>query len=267
MKKIFFLSILLLFYSCNAQQQKIDTIKKDKTMKTFDIEKFNKNKASDGEYIRTTEDGTVIRQYKGDASYSEIITPNASLFETFNEYYNNGKLAYTVDRFYDIFTTGLLKEYDQQGHLIKKTNLEEPFPYSWEAVKKYLKEHGVHNLRKDINSIRRFNTSEDSHWELRFKGRYNGLEGEFFIELDGKTGEELLVKLFKGKGSNGKTGTIAKYEILVDSKREKNIFIRHNGNEYTKSEWEEHQKTEAYKQWKKENNNSIWNTIFGKKNN
>ncbi|XKW97343.1 hypothetical protein R8G64_02315 [Tenacibaculum maritimum] len=49
---------------------------------------------------------------------------------------------------------------------------------------------------------------------MEFNGIYNNTKGRFVITLNGKTGEVLEVKLFKGKKALGKTGTIADYQIL-----------------------------------------------------
>ncbi|MCD9582721.1 hypothetical protein LVK05_11815, partial [Tenacibaculum maritimum] len=78
----------------------------------------------------------------------------------------------------------------------------------------YLAKHGVKDLKKQVIGISRWHHQEKATWTLEFNGIYNNTKGRFVITLNGKTGEVLEVKLFKGKKALGKTGTIADYQIL-----------------------------------------------------
>ncbi len=219
MRILYLVVVLLTIGSCKGQDKNKQTVqsKQEKTMKTFDIDTFEKNKQNAHEYFYINKDSTVIKQYKKDSGYSEKLKAKGALIEIFNSYYENGKLEYTVKR-YSNFIMGIMKEYDEQGNLIKETDLDKHFTYTWEDVKKYLQEHDVKDFEKDIIGIERYNNSQGTTWGLVFEGKYKKLTGQFRIKLDGKTGEELLVELFKGKGADGEDGTIAVYDTIYIKK-------------------------------------------------
>ena len=205
--KITFINLLIIFtlfsgYSQNKEQ-----------MKTFDIETFNKNKENN-EYFFTTSEDLVIKQYKGDNDYWETIQHKDSIFENYFEYYLDGKLKRAAKSFPNSFLIGFMKQYDENGKLIKQTDLDEPFNCTWEDIKVYLEKHGVDDIKKQVVRITRWGDKEEATWTLQFNGNYKDIIGRFKITLDGKTGEELEVKLFKGKKALGKTGTVADYQIL-----------------------------------------------------
>ncbi len=216
MRILFILLIILTLNNCKGQEKNKQTneTKKEKIMKTFDIETFNNNKKGD-EYIFKLDENTTVKQQESNAGYFEFIKSDNNDFGVMNRYYNkNGKLMLTVEYFPNDFIVGIKKEYDEQGNLIKETDLDKPFTYTWEDIKKYLKQHKVEDLHKDIVGVQRFDNPNKTYWELEFQGEYKELKGQFLVELDGKTGEELLVKLFKGKDSEGEVGTIAVYDTI-----------------------------------------------------
>lgn len=126
----------------------------------------------------------------------------------------NGNIKRSVKRFPKAFALGVLKEYNKQGNIIKEENLDKPYTYSWEDIKRYLKSHNVEDIQKQVIDISRWSDEEESTWTLEFNGEYKDIKGRFVITLNGKTGEELIVKLFKGKDALGETGTIAVYDTI-----------------------------------------------------
>ncbi|MGG6229175.1 hypothetical protein [Tenacibaculum sp. SDUM215027] len=212
MKIIRFVIILafsVTIHNCKLKAQKdIET-----TTRIFDIETFNRNKTGN-EYFFVTNDSTNVKQYESNDEYWETLKYKDSLLEDFYEYFKNGKIKRYVKRFPNAFALGKLKEYDEQGNLIKEENLDKPFIYSWGDVKSYLKEHGVEDIQKHVISISRWSDKQETTWTLEFNGKYNTIKGSFVITLNGKTGEELEVKLFKGKDALGETGTIAVYDTI-----------------------------------------------------
>ncbi|MFL0087481.1 hypothetical protein V2550_02295 [Tenacibaculum maritimum] len=207
MKLMYIIAISFGINGCVAQQ------KTKKTMKKFDIATFEKNKKN-GEY-RYKEKGNIVEQHEANEVYWETIRQEEAIFEYFYEYYKkNGKLKRAVKRFIKIFPIGILRNYDEQGNLIREENLDTPFTYSWKDITAYLAKHGVKDLKKQVIGISRWHHQEKATWTLEFNGIYNNTKGRFVITLNGKTGEVLEVKLFKGKKALGKTGTIADYQIL-----------------------------------------------------
>lgn len=211
--KLFFLTIL--FFSLFGCKGQIKT--KQNTMKTFDIELFNENKIKDV-YSFKLNDSIRIEQNEWNDEYTSIIKPENSLFETLELYYKNGKLKSVIERFEKNFVVSY-KDYDEQGNLIKEEDLDKPFTYSWEEIKKYLLAHKVDNIAEQVIEVSRWNDTEETTWTLEYYGEYNDIKGKYLIVLDGKTGEELEVKLFKGKDALGESGTIAVYDTIY--KKEK----------------------------------------------
>lgn len=211
------LILLLIFSSCNGQNttsRKTDKkIKQEISMRTFDIETFNQHNQNN-EYSFITHDSIEVKQYSNEKEYWETVKPQDSIYEQFYEYFSNGKLKRSVKRYPKSFTIGYLKEYDLEGNLVKQENLDKPFTYTWEKIKEYLKEHKVENIQKQVIDISRWNDHKETTWTLEFNGEYNRTKGRYVITLDGKTGEELEVKLFKGKGALGETGTTAIYDTI-----------------------------------------------------
>jgi len=219
MKIVFLILVLATLNSCQGQNKQT-TSKKDTIMKNFDIETFNKNKTNN-KYSFIKNDTIRVSQRENKQNFIEIFKTKEDFFEEFNAYYKNGNINVSVKRFPNSFLKGILKEYNEVGELVKEEDLDKPYLYTWEDIKKYLMQHKVEDIQKEVLSIRRFNepekteyTRKGSYWELEFKGEYNNIKGQFFIELDGKTGKELLVKKFKGKGALGEDATIAVYDTI-----------------------------------------------------
>lgn len=229
MKAIISILIFIILNGCKGQnpKTKIDnTSKQDTIMKTFDIETFNKNKNHLNEYNFNISDTISVSQWENKQGFIEVIRTKNDLFEDFYAYYKTGLLKLNVKRYPNSFFKGTLREYNENNELVKEENLDKPYPFSWEKVKEYLTQHEVEDFQNHIISIRRYNEPEATeyikkgpYWELSFKGKYKEIRGQFFIELDGITGEELLVKKFKGKGASGEDATIALYDIIYEKKQ------------------------------------------------
>jgi antitoxin component YwqK of YwqJK toxin-antitoxin module len=138
MKQFLYIIIILTITSCKSQST--NNTKKD-TMKTFNIETFNKNKIGN-EYNFKLEDGTKINQQElPNNEYIERINPKNSYFQTLNRYYySNKKLKSTVQLFPNDFLAGVMKEYDQFGNLTNETDYDKPYKYTWEDILKYIKQ-------------------------------------------------------------------------------------------------------------------------------
>ena len=214
MKILTSILILMTIMSCNSQNK----VKQKKTMKTFDIETFEKNKVGN-EYLYELNNNIQVKEIAyGDGSFYQSVKKENAIFQYIYIYHSNGRLKLEGKSFIKQFDIGIWKEYDKQGNLIKEEDLDKPFTYSWEDVKKYLKAHHVDDIKKDVIDISRWSDDKEATWTLEFNGKYKGIKGRLVITLNGKTGEELEVKLFKGKKAIGKDGTGSDYEILYTKK-------------------------------------------------
>ncbi|MCF6351302.1 MAG: hypothetical protein L3J23_09805 [Flavobacteriaceae bacterium] len=180
--------IIIVMASCKAQNNNL----KQDTMKTFDIETFNKNKIGN-EYNTVLEDSTVIKQYKsGSGLYIELIKPKNSYFQTRNRYYSNGKLKSTVQDFPNDFLAGVMKEYNQQGALIKETDYDKPFKFTFKDILKFIEQRNI-DMKGDYFRIGRNVVDGTPVWGITYdKEKEKMILGT--IGLDGITGEVIQEK-------------------------------------------------------------------------
>ncbi|MBQ4819284.1 hypothetical protein [Aquimarina sp. MMG016] len=187
-------------------------------METFDIERFNKNKDEEGNYIYTTNDGYTVEESGGlnDGGFIKIKYKAADDFRDFFRFFSSGKLKIQGRFYHNEFDCNTWSYYDEQGELDKKVDYDQPFVFHWDKIKAYLTQHEC-DLEKDIIRVSRY-TDENTppFWELEFNGKYKKIKGRFVIKLDGVTGEEIIVKQFLGKKTVGKSGTTADYKILLN---------------------------------------------------
>ncbi len=175
MKKIIVIVIVTLCTACSAQ--------KTNPMRTFDIEVFNENKNHLDEYDFNLEGGIKVSQRKDIDEYYETIQSDNSYFQTINRYYLNGKLKATVKDFPNNFFHGTYKEYDEEGNLIKETDYDKEFEFTWEQLLKLLEERNVDIRDADNTTIRK----QNGNW------RFDYIQDIYIYDviIHGKTGEVL----------------------------------------------------------------------------
>ncbi len=182
------LLIITLITSCKAQNNN----KKQNTMKTFDIETFNKNKNDLNSYTFVTKDSAVVKQRKMQFDYYEIIKPKNSYFQTRNRYYSNGNLKSTVQDFPNDFLAGVMKEYDQQGTLIKETDYDKPYTFTFDNLLKFIKKRGI-DMNGDYFMITRGIDDGIPYWGIDWEKEdksglkhvgINGITGKIVQEID-----------------------------------------------------------------------------------
>ena len=180
--------VLLLFCACKAQNNQQQTTQ----MKTFDIATFNKNKNHLNEYFFITKNGTTIKQNQWQYGYEEVIKPKGTYIFTYNKYYNTGKLKLTGDFYPYDFEKGIWKEYDEQGNLIKETDYDAPYKFTWEDILAFIKKRGI-DMDNEYLEIGRNIVNGKPVWSiiwekedkssLRIVG-IDGITGKIFQEND-----------------------------------------------------------------------------------
>ncbi|GGX30769.1 hypothetical protein [Aquimarina muelleri] len=173
------IAILLILSVINCKSQ--DFPKKE-PMAVFDIETFEKHKI-DNEYNFILKDSTTVRQLEWEYEYEEIRKKKTSYFEIYKSFYKSGELKMLVERLPNRFVK-YIKEYDEQGNLIKETDYDKGFDYTWEDLLKLLKKREVDIKDTDNTTIRK---DEGEWWVYYVKGLYI-----YNIRIDGKTGKILL---------------------------------------------------------------------------
>ncbi len=172
MKSLLLITLTILFTSCKAQ--------KITTMKKFDIETFNRNKTHLNRHIDTLNNGTIIKQSESSDFYDEIIKTEKSYFHKINRYYKNGNLKLTGEYLYNSYKKGIWKEYNEDGKLIKETDYDKGFNYTWQDLLKVLEEREV-----DIKDKHTYIQKEEGNWRIWYvKGIYI-----HDVTINGKTGK------------------------------------------------------------------------------
>jgi len=133
--------ILLMFTGCATQQK---TIKKEVNMRKFNIDLFEKNKNNDNyyDYVTTDQNGDSLQIRLADEE--QYYQENIKVLNTpFEKVYQYSKLTYNVifevETFYNC-VIGVRKRYNNQGELIKETDFDAGFNFSWLDLVKMLKE-------------------------------------------------------------------------------------------------------------------------------
>ena len=141
--KLFYCLFKILVVCLALSSSLLSHAQEDTKMEQFDIETFNRNK---DKYIwlQTLPDGTEIiqRESHGDGYLVETTPPHSACtnIKLFNY---EGKLSGTAQRFFSMHV-GVIKEYDDQGNIIKKHDQDKEFTFSVDDLaKKMQDEYGV----------------------------------------------------------------------------------------------------------------------------
>ncbi|GGX19180.1 hypothetical protein GCM10007384_20650 [Aquimarina muelleri] len=182
----------------------IPTIKD--THEKFDIDRFQKNVKNERTIIE--ENNTIIEQiyFGGLLSHKEIIYYKNSPFRIIKLFYNNGNIQ-RKSVFFNYGNKGIEKgiwyEYDKEGKLIKETNYDEGYAFTWDDVLNYCVSNnipitlGYQTTSTYDTSIERMHSKEFKRnvWKITYPdptgvGTGKGFPLEVKI-LDGNTGKVL----------------------------------------------------------------------------
>jgi len=191
--------------SCTAQKTTVEMEKFDKQS----IENLKKNMDEDGNYVYYLQDSTEIREIYHKNSYTRHVRGKDSLFSYWYYYYSNGNLEMKENRFGDHGFPTKRYEYDERGRLIKITDYDAPFTFTWADVVKFCEEHGIDYKRKGIGR-----NEEGCFWHFsNVFAKFNGDTEPcmYVIFLDGKTGKIILLNKYMGYDHKGDI-----YETIID---------------------------------------------------
>ena len=260
MKKIIYISFLLLITSCNSQDKK-DNEKINKpqpvkhiTMDTqynyrqlisskteyFDIKKFYKNNDDGIGITYESENGTKIEESAGDEGgwFMSNSTPKNSLFTIHKEFNSKGVIVKKGITFKNAGChLGVWYEFDDSGKLIKETDTDKNYKITFSDIAKYCTENNI-SLNDENTIINRGinNDTKENSWEIEYRGSYNNKFGSnIIIEIDSNTGEVQKVTCINGKHNDS---VEVLYDIQEEKKKSAQIYKTHEGKNYTKAEWE-----------------------------
>lgn len=139
MKNLLLAILMIITLSCKGQKNNTFNTK---GMKTFNIQKFENNKGKQGyanEYRYTLIDKSEVRELdvtsnvtKNIKTYQREITKEFNPFQYVYTYYEDGNLKGEILRFND---SGIkVTDYDNKGKIIKETNFDKNFKYSFEQI-------------------------------------------------------------------------------------------------------------------------------------
>ncbi|MBM0660056.1 hypothetical protein [Capnocytophaga genosp. AHN8471] len=148
-----------------------------------------------GNVHKYLKDGTYFEIWKGKNDYIYNYFPFNSYFSVHKKYYrSNGYIMRKGISYVNGFGTGLWYEFDEKGHLIKTTDCDAPFTFSFEDILAYCRAYHI-EVTKGYqrigfhNRILRFVNDDGScYWVIKHLKRYDLIEA---IYLDGKTGKEI----------------------------------------------------------------------------
>lgn len=267
MKKILYISFLLLITSCNSQDKKDNDKIIDKpqpvkhtVMNTdydykklissrieyFDIKKFYQNNEDGLGKNYEIENGTSIEESAGDEGgwFMSNSTFKNSLYTVHKEFNSKGIIAKKGIKFKNYgCELGIWYEFDDLGNLIKETDTDKNYKITFPDIVKYCIENNI-DLKDEYTMINRgmnSNTKKNS-WEIEYRGSYNNKFGSnIIIEIDGTTGEIQKVTCINGK-HNDSVETL--YDIKDEKKKSAQTYKTHQGKTYTQSEWQAYEEKE-----------------------
>lgn len=211
--------LLLSLINCNGQNKKIEISKKNKTkvnkpsetnsMKYFILDKY-KDWELDTDFLSSDNH----KFYKKDdrrveiTMYDDAITirqKNKNKPYVFIEsFYPNNNIKYSGNDFYTIHT-GIWKEFDSTGRLIKEKKYDEFYKFTIENL--------IEKINKDYNfdledvsqggSVGRNGKDGISYYEVSLKSKEEPLKMDYIL-VDGTTGKTLFKSYYymKGGGKN-----------------------------------------------------------------
>ena len=140
-------------------------------------------------------DGSFLEMGKDKDEFIHRFYPSNSYFCSAKEFYpSNGYIKQKGIAYVRGFGKGLWYNFDEKGHLIKTTDYDAPFTFSFEDILAYCRAHRI-EVTKGYqrigfhNEIHRFVNADGScYWTIEHLKRDDLIE---VIYLDGKTGKEI----------------------------------------------------------------------------
>ena len=148
-----------------------------------------------GDVFYYYKDGSFLQMWKGKTSFVYKYYPFNSFFYLYKGFYSSNK--YIKEKGINYvrgFAKGLWYDFDEKGHLIKTTDYDAPFTFTFEDILAYCRAHRI-EVTKGYqrigfhNRIHRFVNADGScYWTIEHLKRDDLIEA---IYLDGKTGKEI----------------------------------------------------------------------------
>ena len=191
-----------------------------KEFETFDFETYEERPPENPElggyreshYTKRLSNGIVTQmdvagEGMGGGFYHHIYYPN-SYFRVFRHYYPNGNIKEKGLTYVQGFDKGVWYKFDETGKLIKETDYDKPFEFTFEDILKFCEKHNIYvekgyessDPTRDVQGMERYmityiyrNCFEEAcQWEIEYIEKVPKTEFDYIqvnIILDGKTGK------------------------------------------------------------------------------
>ena len=142
--------------------------------------------------------GCTISITKTVSGYVTTKQKKNSLFGEYRYYFLNGNLKESGEYYFNDFHCGIWKEYDENGNLLKETDMDKPYQkYSWQNILAFAKERNI-NLYDDQTTVDRYvDESNIPHWYITWKDK---TEVYFhLVTIDARNGDVIEDDIAYGK--------------------------------------------------------------------
>ena len=187
------LTLLVVISSCKAQGN--NNTKQNKTLERT-TEKFDSwtyyTQRQGNEYVFEDHLRGKVRQFGGDngSDFVEYARKQNELFGTYKEFYNKTKTLKKIGRYYyNKFSIGIWKLYNEDGYLIETIDKDFPYKnYPWEKVERFITEELKLNLFDKDVEVNRYIDEEVNLpiWYITWKSDSTEV---FSIKINALTGK------------------------------------------------------------------------------
>ena len=187
------LTLLVVISSCKAQGN--NNIKQNKTLERT-TEKFDSwtyyTQRHGSEYVFEDHLRGKVRQFGGDngSEFVEYARKDNELYGSYKEFYNKTKTLKKIGRYYyNKFSIGIWKLYNEDGYLIETIDRDIPYKnYPWEKVERFITEELKLNLFDKDVEVNRYIDEEVNLpiWYITWKSDSTEV---FSIKINALTGK------------------------------------------------------------------------------
>ncbi|WP_426477422.1 hypothetical protein ACP3T3_19645 [Chryseobacterium sp. CBSDS_008] len=177
MKKLFLFLSFLFLISCKSQNKNMNIPTVDNSFEKFDFSVMNKYpKNSLGDVKLFLDNGNYLNITKTNDKIYYIETFKDSYSQLYKAYYKNGNIKSKGMGFNgDAFQKGIWYEFDESGKLIKKTDYDQPFKFTFEDIVKFCVKENIPLTKGPViqstgfhTMIRRSAENQQPIWEIEW---------------------------------------------------------------------------------------------------
>lgn len=189
------LAMLMIISSCKAQNTGSNDFKKNKKIERT-TEKFDSwtyyTQRQGSEYVFEDYLRGKVRQFGGDngSEFVEYARKDNELYGSYKEFYNKTKTLKKIGRYYyNKFSIGIWKLYNEDGYLIETIDKDFPYKnYPWEKVERFITEELKLNLFDKDVEVNRYIDEEVNLpiWYITWKSDSTEV---FSIKINALTGK------------------------------------------------------------------------------